>query len=88
MGLRVNVEAGKSIVLELTYILAHQLKSPFSYVFLEQKQPGLYNKNSQYQLLFAEDFKPQLIAPQATYENKIIEFNNNNQDNFIFAVAF
>lgn len=88
LGLRLSVGAGKTILLELTYVLAHQLKSPFSYVFLEQKQPGLFNKNIQYRLLFAEEFKPQLIAPQATYEDKIIEFNNNNQDNFIFGVAF
>ncbi len=74
--------------LELIYLIPHQLKVPFSYVFLDQKQAGIFNKTSNYRVLFAESFQAKLIAPQATYENKEINFVNNNQDNFLFAVAF
>lgn len=74
--------------LELIYLIPHQLTAPFSYVFLDQKQAGIFNKTSNYRVLFAESFQAKLIAPQATYNNKEINFVNNNQDNFLFAVAF
>lgn len=74
--------------LELIYLIPHQLTAPFSYVFLDQKQAGIFNKTSNYKVLFAESFQAKLIAPQATYENKEINFVNNNLDNFLFAVAF
>jgi hypothetical protein len=57
-------------------------------VFLDQKQAGIFDKTTNYKVLFAEQFRPNLIAPQANYKNKVIEFTNNNQDNFLFAVAF
>ena len=74
--------------LEIIYLIPHQLTAPFSYVFLDQKQAGVFNKTSNYKVLFAESFQAKLIAPQATYDNKEISFVNNNLDNFLFAVAF
>jgi hypothetical protein len=74
--------------LEITYLVPHELETPFSYVFLDQKQAGIFDKETQYKVLFAESFQPNLIAPQANYDNKVIEFSNKNIDNFLFAVAF
>jgi hypothetical protein len=77
-----------SRTLEVVYLIPHQLQPPFSYVFLDQKQAGIFDKATKYRVLFEENFQPNLIAPQANYANKIIEFENNNLDNFLFAVAF
>jgi hypothetical protein len=88
LAYRLVVPLLSSSTLELVYLVPHELKAPFSYVFLDQKQPGIFNKETQYKVLFSEVFQPNLIAPQANYENKVIEFNNTNQDNFLFAVAF
>jgi len=88
LAYRLVVPVLSNATLELVYLIPHELKPPFSYVFLDQKQPGIFAKETNYKVLFAETFQPNLIAPQANYENKIIEFENNNQDNFLFAVAF
>ncbi len=88
LAYRLLVPVLSSSTLEIVYLVPHQLVTPFSYVFLDQKQAGIFDKQSNYKVLFAEQFQPNLIAPQANYENKVIEFNNNNQDNFLFAVAF
>lgn len=85
---RFTVPILSSVTLELIYLIPHQLEAPFSYVFLDQKQAGLFNKQTHYKVLFAEDFSPSLIAPQANYQDKVIEFSNDNQDNFLFAVGF
>lgn len=88
LAYKLTVPVLTKVSLEIVYLIPHQLEPPFSYVFLDQKQPGIFNKNTKYKVLFAESFQAQLIAPQANYENKVIEFSNNNLDNFLFAVAF
>lgn len=88
LAYRLTVPVLTKVSLEIVYLIPHQLEPPFSYVFLDQKQPGIFNKKTNYKVLFAESFQAQLIAPQANYENKVIEFSNNNLDNFLFAVAF
>jgi hypothetical protein len=64
------------------------MSAPFSYAFFDQKQAGVFNKKTDYKIVFDEQFKPQLIAPQAKYQNKVIHFTNNNTDHFLFAVSF
>lgn len=88
LAYRLLVPVLSSSTLEIVYLIPHQLVTPFSYVFLDQKQAGIFDKTTNYKVLFAEQFRPNLIAPQANYKNKVIEFTNNNQDNFLFAVAF
>lgn len=73
---------------EITYLIKNQMVSPFSYVFLEQKQAGIYSKKVNYNIVFDEVFKPQLIAPKANYQDQIISFAKENEDNFLFAVSF
>ena len=73
---------------EITYLLKNQMISPFSYVFLEQKQAGIDDKKLNYNIVFDEVFKPQLIAPKAIYKDQVISFSRNNIDNFLFAVSF
>lgn len=85
---RLVVPVLSTATLEIIYLVPHQLTPPFSYVFLDQKQAGLFDKQTNYKVLFAENFLPTLIAPQANYQDKVIEFSNDNQDNFLFAVAF
>ena len=88
LTLRLSVPVKKEVELELVYLLEHDLKAPFSYVFLEQKQAGMFDKNTNYSVVFAEDFKPRLIAPQADYEQQVVSFNNPNNDHFVFALSF
>jgi len=88
LTLRLRVKANSEQSLELIYLIPHDLQEPFSYVFLDQKQAGIFNKETTYRVLFAESFQPELIAPAAIYENKVIEFENKNDNNFLFAVAF
>jgi len=88
LAYRLVVPVLSEVSLEIVYLIPHKLETPFSYVFLDQKQAGIFDKDTNYKVLFAESFKPNLIAPQANYENKVIQFSNNNQDNFLFAVAF
>jgi hypothetical protein len=64
------------------------METPFSYVFFDQKQAGIFNKKTSYNIVFDEKFKPQLIAPQASYQDKIIHFDNPNLDHFLFAINF
>ena len=73
---------------EITYLIKNQMISPFSYVFLEQKQAGINDKKLNYNIVFDELFKPQLIAPKANYKDQIISFSRENNDNFLFAVSF
>ena len=73
---------------EITYLIKNQMISPFSYVFLEQKQAGIESKKTNYNIVFDDIFKPQLIAPKANYHNQIISFSRENNDNFLFAVSF
>jgi hypothetical protein len=84
--LEIPAKSQKSLV--FTYLIKNEMKTPFSYVFLDQKQPGFLQKTTAYNIVFDENFKPQLIAPQAEYKNQVIHFQNDNQDNFIFAVSF
>lgn len=84
----IEVPAGEERDLELTYLVPNNLKSPFSYVFLDQKQPGVEDKNTTYNIVFADNFRPQLIAPTANYQNQVISFENNNDQHFVFAVSF
>lgn len=88
LAYRFTVPVLSSVTLELVYLVPHELRAPFSYVFLDQKQAGIFDKETKYKVLFAEIFQANLIAPQASYENKVIEFSNKNLDNFLFAVAF
>ena len=88
LSMRLTVPANTGLTLEIIYLVPHQLSGNFAYVFLDQKQAGLTSKHTVYRVVFAEQFQPQLIAPSATYQDKIIEFNNDNQDHLLFAVAF
>ncbi|AKM81003.1 MAG: hypothetical protein UT13_C0001G0039 [Candidatus Pacebacteria bacterium GW2011_GWF2_38_9] len=84
------LEIPKESKLEFTiiYLVPNQVKAPFSYVFFDQKQAGLFDKKTSYNIVFDEKFKPQLIAPQASYQDKVIHFNNANLDHFLFAINF
>jgi hypothetical protein len=84
----IEVPKQAKVELTITYLIPNQLESPFSYVFLDQKQAGIFSKSTTYNIVFDEQFKPQLIAPQAVYQDKIIHFENDNSDHFLFAVSF
>jgi len=88
LSMLVEVPKESKVELSITYLVPNQMVTPFSYVFLDQKQAGVFNKTSSYQIVFEEKFKPQLIAPQAKYQNKVIHFENKNLDHFLFAVSF
>jgi hypothetical protein len=76
------------IELSITYLVPNKMNPPFSYVFFDQKQPGIFSKKTNYNIVFDEQFKPQLIAPQAIYQDKTIRFENDNLDHFLFAINF
>lgn len=78
----------KKTELIVTYLIPNSMESPFSYVFLDQKQPGIFAKKTDYNIVFDSQFKPRLIAPTATYLNKVIHFENDNLDHFFFSVDF
>ena len=84
----VEVPKQSKVDLTITYLIPNHMPTPFSYVFLDQKQAGIFNKTTDYKIVFEEQFKPQLIAPQAKYQDKIIHFENQNLDHFLFAVSF
>ena len=88
LSMLVEIPNQSKIELAVTYLVPNQMSTPFSYVFLDQKQAGVFNKTTDYQIVFEEKFKPQLIAPQARYQDKVIRFENNNLDHFLFAVSF
>lgn len=79
---------GESRQLLLSYAVPNLFSSDFAYTFLEQKQAGWQDKKLTYDVVFDEALRPQLIAPQARYENKIIRFERDNRDHFVFAVGF
>ena len=83
-----EIPSEKEYQFEITYLLQNKMISPFSYVFLEQKQAGIKDKKLNYNIVFDEIFKPQLIAPKANYKDQIISFSRENTDNFLFAVSF
>ncbi len=72
----------------LSYAVPNSFSSNFAYTFLEQKQAGWQDKKLTYDVVFDEALRPQLIAPRARYENKIIRFERDNRDHFVFAVGF
>lgn len=88
IAMLVDIPKQSKVDLTITYLVPNPMSVPFSYVFFDQKQPGIFNKNTTYNIVFDEQFKPQLIAPQATYQDKIIHFENRNLDNFLFAISF
>lgn len=88
LSLLVEIPKQSEVSLTLTYLVPNQVAPPFSYVFFDQKQAGIFNKTTDYKIVFDEQFKPQLIAPQATYQDKIIHFENKNLDHFLFAISF
>lgn len=88
IGVVIEVPSNSQKTLEITYVLKNSMTTPFSYVFLDQKQAGNIDKKTKYNIVFDESFKPQKIAPQANYADQIISFENDNQNHFIFAVDF
>lgn len=88
ISLLVEIPKQSEISLTITYLIPNQVTPPFSYVFFDQKQAGVFNKTTDYKIVFDEQFKPQLIAPQATYQDKVIHFKNENLDHFLFAISF
>lgn len=88
VSLLVEIPHQSKIDLTITYLVPNQATPPFSYVFFDQKQAGVFNKITNYKIVFDEQFKPQLIAPQATYRDKTIHFKNENLDHFLFAISF
>jgi len=88
ISLLLEIPTQSKIELEITYLIPNQMQPPFSYVFLDQKQAGVFAKETAYNIVFDEQFKPQLIAPSAIYQDKIIRFNNSNTDHFLFAINF
>ena len=88
VAMLIDIPKQSKVDLTITYLIPNQLPVPFSYAFFDQKQPGIFNKKTIYNIVFDEQFKPQLIAPQAIYQDKIIRFENNNLDNFLFAISF
>lgn len=88
ISLLIEVPKQGQLELVLTYLVPNQNSNSFSYVFLDQKQAGIFSKKTTYNIVFDEQLKPQLIAPQAVYQNRVVRFNNENQDHFLFAIKF
>ncbi len=88
LSMLIEIPKQSKVELVITYLVPNQMNTPFSYVFLDQKQAGVFNKITNYQIVFEEKFKPQLIAPQAKYQDKVIRFENKNLDHFLFAISF
>lgn len=88
LSLAISLDEGDARELLLSYLVPNLGKNNFSYAFLDQKQAGVRHKETHYQLVFADQLFPRVIAPATTYQNKTIKFFNNNQDNFFFAVNF
>lgn len=86
--LKLGFSRSKNNELTLIYSLKNELAKPFAYTFLEQKQAGIANKKSTYGVVFSDELRPQLIAPQALYKEKTIQFERENSDHFFFAVNF
>ncbi len=88
IGVFIEIPEQNKLELTITYLVPNSSVAPFSYVFFDQKQPGILVKQTKYNIVFDEQFKPQLIAPQAVYQDKIIYFENDNSDHFLFAISF
>jgi len=88
ISMLIEIPKQSRVDLTITYLVPNSASTPFSYVFLDQKQAGVFNKKTNYKVVFDEQFKPQLIAPQATYQDKVVYFKNENLDHFLFAISF
>lgn len=88
LSMLVEIANKTKLSLTITYLVPNQVATPFSYIFFDQKQAGIFSKKTNYKIVFDEQFKPQLIAPQAVYQDKIIHFKNDNSDHFLFAISF
>ncbi len=88
IGILLEVPKQSRVEFVVTYLVPNRMELPFSYTFFDQKQAGIFAKNTSYNIVFEEQFKPQLIAPAATYQNRTIHFENDNSDHFFFAVDF
>lgn len=88
VGILLEIPKQSRVEFIITYLVPNKMKLPFSYAFFDQKQAGIFAKETTYNVVFEEQFKPQLIAPAATYQNRTIHFTNDNSDHFFFAVDF
>lgn len=88
LGLTLEVPIQKTAVLSLNYSQKQQLLKPFSYVFFNQKQPGVSPIPITTTVYFHPSLKPMLIAPQAEVTTSGIVFSTQTQEHDFFAIRF
>lgn len=88
LGVVIVVPKQSRTELVITYTLENKASEDFSYVFFDQKQPGILDKNTSYKIVFDEGLIPQLVAPPANYQNKTLSYERDNIDHFLFAINF
>lgn len=88
LRLKVLIPRQSRVELALLYTIPNQGQEAFSYVFFDQKQAGVKEKETNYQIVFDENLIPELVAPPTNYQNKTLKFYNNNDDHFLFAIGF
>jgi hypothetical protein len=88
-GLRVVVEAGQALTIEVTAMLERTInKNDLTYSFYNQGQSGLLDQSIQVIVVNKLPYSPKIIAPAAVNEQKNIIFNPVSGQSFQGAVIF
>ncbi len=87
-GVPVEVGVGETKNITLTYSEPLASKSPFSYVFFEQKQPGTGSDPYTLAVQFNSNLHPAVIAPQAEVEGQMVSFTNAKDKNLFMGLKF
>ena len=93
VGVVIEVPVKSEAKLQLEYSVPIKQRSPFSYTFFDQKQPGARDVSPRVFLQYDPDLSPTLIAPQAEVQGNLIVFNpsqdqGQNQGNLFVGASF
>ncbi len=87
-GVLVEVPAQKSVAVELEYSYQHEQPTSFSYLFFDQKQPGVATYPLDISIQHSPALLPTLIAPQADVDGTSVNFVDQRTSHAFVGVQF
>lgn len=87
VGFPLEVPKGTSVTVQYTYETEKLTDEPFSFLFFDQKQPGIKRPQLNTTFYFP-DKKPTLIAPQGTLAGDTLDFVSEDDDHSFVGVSF
>lgn len=87
VGFPLEVPKGASVTVQYTYETEKLSNEPFSFLFFDQKQPGIERPQLNTTFYFP-DKKPTLIAPQGNLVGDTLDFTSEDDDHSFVGVSF